>query len=232
MNKFRQLWSNLRSSFWFMPSLIIMASIGLAAALIAADSAGIHRWLARWPHLFGAGAEGARGMMSTIAGSMMTVVGVTFSMILVVLALASSQYTSRILRNFMRSRVTQVVLGIFAGIFTYCLIVLRTIRSGDEGAFVPNLAVFFGFVLALGGVGTLMFFIHHIASAIEASSIIASVAQETITVIDRLFPEQLGQEPCENDEEQALQPLAERNWRAVLVKESGYIQSVDNTALL
>jgi len=71
-------------------------------------------------------------MMSTIAGSMMTVVGVTFSMILVVLALASSQYTSRILRNFMRSRITQIVLGIFAGIFTYCLIVLRTIRSGDS----------------------------------------------------------------------------------------------------
>jgi uncharacterized membrane protein len=122
---------------------------------------------------------------------MMTVVGVTFSMILVVLALASSQYTSRILRNFMRSRVTQVVLGIFAGIFTYSLIVLRTIRGGSEGAFVPSLAVFFGFVLALGGVGTLVFFIHHIASSIQASGIIASVAQETIEAVDRLFPEKL-----------------------------------------
>ena len=171
-------------------------------------------------------------MMSTIAGSMMTVVGVTFSMILVVLALASSQYTSRILRNFMRSRVTQVVLGIFAGIFTYCLIVLRTIRGGDEGAFVPSLAVFFGFVLALGGVGALMFFIHHIASSIQASSIIASVAQETIAAIDRLFPEKLGQGPGEDDDDQTRRPLAERNWHAVPAKESGYIQSVNNAALL
>jgi len=65
--------------------------------------------------------------------------------------------------------------------------VLRTIRSGDEGASVPNLAVFFGFVLALGGVGVLIFFIHHIASSIQASSIIASVAQETIAAIDRFF---------------------------------------------
>ena len=68
-------------------------------------------------------------MMSTIAGSMMTVVGVTFSMILVVLALASSQYSSRVLRNFIRSRITQLVLGTFAGVFTYWLIVLRTIRG-------------------------------------------------------------------------------------------------------
>jgi uncharacterized membrane protein len=232
MNKFKQLWSNLRSSFWFAPSLIVVVSIAFAVALIKADSAGSDLWLDQWPRLFGAGAEGARGMMSTIAGSMMTVVGVTFSMILVVLALASSQYTSRILRNFMRSRITQVVLGIFAGIFTYSLIVLRTIRSGDEGAFIPSLAVFFGFVLALGGVGALMFFIHHIASSIQASSIIASVAQETIAAIDRLFPETLGQEPGREDDEQPLRPLAERKWRPVPARESGYIQSVNNAALL
>ena len=195
MNKIRRLWSNLQASFWLVPSLIVAVSIVFAVALIEVDSGGSELWLARWPRIFGAGVEGARGMLSTIAGSMMTVVGVTFSMILVVLALASSQYTSRILRNFMRSRITQVVLGIFAGIFTYSLIVLRTIRGGDEGAFVPSLALFFGFVLALGGVVALMFFIHHIASSIQASSIIASVAQDTIAAIDRLFPETLGQGP-------------------------------------
>jgi uncharacterized membrane protein len=232
MNKLKQLWGNMRSSFWFLPSVIVVVSIAFALALIEADSTGSDRWLAQWPRLFGAGAQGARGMMSTIAGSMMSVVGVTFSMILVVLALASSQYTSRILRNFMRSRVTQVVLGIFAGTFTYCLIVLRNIRGSDEGSFVPNLAVFFGFVLALGSVGALMFFLHHIASSIQASSIIASVAQETIAAIDRLFPEKLGQGPIDNDEDQASRPLAERSWRTVPSRESGYIQSVDNASLM
>ncbi len=232
MDKFRQLWSTIRSSFWFIPSLIVLASIAFAVVLIEAASSESERWLAQWPRLFGAGADGARGMMSTIAGSMMTVVGVTFSMILVVLALASSQYTSRILRNFMSDRVTQVVLGIFAGIFTYSLIVLRTIRGGDEGAFVPSLAVFFGFVLAVGGVGALVFFIHHIASSIQASSIIASVAQETIVAIDRLFPEKLGQRPEEDDDGQMPRPVPGRSWRSVPANESGYIQHVNNTALL
>jgi uncharacterized membrane protein len=215
-----------------MPSLIVVVSIGFAVALIEADAAVSNRWLAHWPRLFGAGAEGARGMMSTIAGSMMTVVGVTFSMVLMVLAMASSQYTSRILRNFIRSRVTQVVLGIFAGIFTYCLIVLRTIRSGDEGSFVPNLAVSFGFVLALGGVAALIFFIHHIASSIQASSIIASVAQDTIAAIDRLFPETLGQGPGEDEDGQPLRLPSERKWRAVMAQESGYIQGVNSEALV
>ncbi len=84
----------------------------------------------RWPLLFGAGAAGARGLLTTVASSMITVAGVVFSITLVALSLTSSQYTSRVVRNFMRDRVNQWVLGIFLGIFAYCLVVLRTIRRG------------------------------------------------------------------------------------------------------
>ena len=93
MNKLKQLWSNLRSSFWFVPSLILAFSIALAMALVQAHSPANSQWLARWPYLFGASAEGSREILSTIAGSMMTVVGVTFSMTLLALVMASSQYT-------------------------------------------------------------------------------------------------------------------------------------------
>ncbi len=211
---------------------MVLGSVILATTLIEIDSAWGDRWLAQWPRLFGVGAEGARQMLSTLAGSMMSVMGVTFSMILVALARASSQYTSRILRNFMRSRVTQVTLGIFAGIFAYCLIVLRTIRGG-EAEFVPSLAVSFAFFLALGGVGALIFFIHHIASSIQASSIIASIAHETIAAIDRLFPEKKLPGPDEDGgQEKMLQFLDERTWYTVPAEMSGYIQSVDNDVLL
>jgi len=233
MLKLKQILSNLRASFWFVPLLIVIVDVVLAAALIEADSAGSDRWLAQWPRLFGAGAEGSRQMLSTLAGSMMTVLGVTFSMTLVALTLASSQYTSRILRIFMRSKITQVTLGVFAGTFTYCLIVLRTIRSIGTVEFIPGLAVFFGFVLALGSVVVLIFFIHHIASSIQASSIIASVARETYSAIDRLFPgeKKQGSEEKE-DEEQLLRLLNEKTWCTVPADESGYIQSVDSEALL
>lgn len=232
MNKFKQIWSNLRSSFWFVPSLIVAVSIALAVALVEVGSTWSDQWLARWPLLFGGGAEAARGMLSTIAGSMITVVGVTFSMTLVTLALASSQYTSRILRNFMRDRVTQVVLGIFTGIFTYCLVVLRTIRGGEESGFIPNLAVSFSVVLAIGGISVLIFFIHHIASSIQASNIVASVAAETIVAIDRHFPEKPEKGSVDGDEDQSPLPLPERRWQAVTARKNGYIQNVDNAALL
>lgn len=232
MNRIRRLWSQLRTSFWFLPSLILALSIVSALALIEVDSTKGAQWLARWPRLFGVSAEGARGMLSTIAASMMTVVGVTFSMTLVTLALASSQYTSRILRNFMGNRVMQVVLGIFTGIFTYCLIVLRAIRGGDDGGFVPSLAVSFAVVLAIGGIVALIFFIHHIASSIQACNIIASVAAETLVAVDRLFPEKPGKGPTDDTEDQSQLDLSERNWQAVPVKGNGYIQSLDDATLL
>ena len=232
MNTLRRFWGNLRTSFWFVPFLIVAFSIALAVALIAADASVGDQWLARWPRLLGADAVGARAILSTIAGSMMTVVGVTFSMTLVTLALASSQYSSRILRNFIRDRVTQVVLGIFGGIFTYCLIVLRTIRVSEEFGFVASLAVSFSIVLAVGGIGVLIYFIHHIASSIQASSIIAVVADETMAAVDRLFPGALGQAAGKDETDQAPRAVAQRAWQSVPGMGNGYIQSVDGGALL
>jgi hypothetical protein len=99
--------------------------------------------------------------------------------------------------------------------------------------FVPGLAVFFGFVLALCSVGVLIFFIHHIASWIQASSIIASVARETMAVIEQLFPEQSGPATEDDgDESQGLRVLDDVNWLPIPAEETGYIQSVDREALL
>lgn len=213
---------------------MVAISITLAVVLIEVDSAGFNQWLIQWPRLFGVGAEGARLMLSTLAGSMITVMGTTFSMTLLALVLASGQYTSRILRNFMRNSVTQATLGVFASIFAYCLIVLRTIRGGggvDE--FVPSLAVFFALVMSLGGVGILIYFIHHIALSIQASSIIDSVAKETNAAIDRLLPTTSDKALNEDeDRHQILESLDERSWYPVPAVRSGYILSVNNHTLM
>ena len=78
----------------------------------------------------------------------------------------------------------------------------------------------------------MIFFIHHIASSIQASNIIASVAAETITAVDRLFPEQLGREPTDDDEGGSTPSSLSRMWQSVAARRSGYVQSVDNATLL
>ncbi len=224
------MWNNLRSSFWFIPSLIVVLNIALAIGLIELEIMMPDFIIVKWAHFFGAGAEGARGMMTTIAGAMISIVGVTFSIILVVLALASNQYSSRILRNFIRSRDTQVVLGVFSGIFTYCIVILRAIRSGEEGSFVPNLSVFFGFILALLGVGVLIYFIHHIATSIQANNIIAAISDETSEAFDLLFPE--NEESNSKSPEEMKSYIERFTWLEINSEKTGYIQNVDSPKLL
>jgi len=231
MPNLQSIWDHLRSSLWFLPSLLVIGAIVLALGLIEIDSRiDLTHLQMRWPRLFGAGAAGSRGMLSAIASSMITVAGVAFSITIVALALASSQYTSRILRNFMRDRANQTVLGIFLGIFVYCIVVLRTIRGGDEGSFVPSLAVLFAVVLSVVGIGCLIFFIHHIASSIQAESIIQSAANETFEAIDRLFPAEMGE--AASDATEAEPGLGGSNWRPIRAKQTGYIQVVDSDGLL
>ena len=211
--------------------MIVVAAVGLAALIISIDANVKLSFVDNWPLLFGAGAEGARGLLSAVASSMITVAGVVFSITIVALSLTSSQYTSRVLRNFMRDRVNQTVLGVFVGIFAYCLVVLRTIRGGDEGAFVPSLAVLAGLMLAFVGIGFLIYFIHHIALSIQAASIIAAVSAETIEAVEHLFPERLGQriESVADVEHTAKET---HEWSIVHSQSTGYIESVDADALL
>ncbi len=229
MHKLRGLWDDLRTSLWFVPGLIVAAAVILAVWLIDLDSSGaLSRLSERWPRLFGAGAEGARGLLATIAGSMINVAGVTFSITVVALALASSQYTSRILRNFMRDRANQTVLGVFVGVFAYCLVVLRSVRGTGGGAFVPALSVVVAVLLALLAIGFFIFFIHHIADAIQASSVVEAAADETFHAVDRLFPAESdgGTAPAGGET-----VAAAREWTEVVSSRTGYVQGIDAEAL-
>jgi uncharacterized membrane protein len=233
MQKLLSLWDSLRTSLWFMPTLLVVAGVALALLLIEANGRlGADSLAKDWPRLFGAGAEGARSMLSAIATSMITVAGVAFSITVVALTLASAQYSSRILRTFLRDRANQAVLGILMGVFAYCLVVLRTIRGGDEGAFVPTLAVAGGGGLAFIAIGAFIFFIHHIAASIQATNIIRAAANETLHVIDRLFPTEMGK-AHESETRRPPDDMEDSDgWSTVPALRTGYIQAVDSAALL
>ena len=227
MPRLLALWERLRDSLWFVPSLIVISAISLGVLMIEASTLIDDEVLARWPRIFGAGPEGSRSMLAAIASSMITVAGVTFSITMVAVTQASAQYSPRILRNFMRDRANQAVLGIFVGVFAYCLVVLRTIREGEGSEFVPSLAVLTGVLLALLGVAVLIFFVHHIASTLQASEILARIAQETRDVLDRLYHEDDAAEDAT-----AGPDVPPERWHAVAAPATGYLQRADLDGLV
>jgi uncharacterized membrane protein len=118
-------------------------------------------------------------MLTAISGSMLTVAALTFSLLLAAIAQVSNQYSPRALRNFIRDPVNQVVMGYFVSVFTFGLLVQGTIRQGSDEKFVPTTAVLVGLLLALGGVGALIFFIHHIAESLQTGTLVRRIMAET-----------------------------------------------------
>ncbi len=222
-------WERLRSSFWFVPATMTLAAAGAAFGAIAADRVvGHHLEALGW--FYAGGPEGARAVLSTVAGSVITVAGVTFSITIAVLSLASNQLGPRLPRTFVRDRGNQVVLGTFVATFVYCLLVLRTVRTGET--FVPHASVTLAVLLALTSLGVLIWFIHHVAVGIQIDHVLAAVSDELHGALRRLFPEEVGR-PARAEPAPTL-PAArlEGEGPRVASTRTGYLQLVDGDGLL
>jgi uncharacterized membrane protein len=187
VHQVRLLWRRLSEGFLFVPACIALCFAAFAVLLSRVD-----RHLAQGDHtlLFGGGPDAARSILQTIATSLITVTGLTFSVMIVTLQLVSGQFTPRALRGFLADRANQGVAGAAVGIFLYCLLVLRVVESPADGsgAFVPALSVSVAIVLGVVGLGLVLFFIHHISQMIQVSTIAARIADETRRAIEACFP--------------------------------------------
>ena len=243
-------WDDLRSSYWFIPSVMAVAAFGLSFATVYADGRVGADWIDSVPWLYANKPDGARQLLSTVAGSMIGVAGVTFSITIASVVYASGQYGPRLLTNFMADRGNQVTLGTFIATFLYCVLVLRTIRAADEGfgganpsgdavgPFVPHIALATALALALCSIGVFIYFIHHVPESIHVSNVIAGVGHELERKIDVLYPERIGRDaPTDaarqsDDVRTAVSEGFFDHAAPVLSARSGYLQGIDAQALL
>ncbi len=241
------LWAHVRNSYWFIPSLMAISAIALSLLTTAIDSRVGAEWMENVSWLYANKPAGARAVLSTVAGSMITVAGVTFSMTILSISHTTSQIGPRLLNNFMGDKANQFTLGIFISTFIYCLMVLRTVRGAESaapggpedselmGAFVPHVAVIVGVLMALMSVGVLIFFIHHIPESIHVSNILANVGRGLNDRIDSQFPTRVGEPRDDESERNALSELPDSfrdTARCVESSATGYIEYIDGDGLM
>ncbi|HEX6419901.1 MAG TPA: DUF2254 domain-containing protein [Acidimicrobiales bacterium] len=217
----------LRGSLWFLPTVAVAGVSALAAGSLALDRGRetSESWLA-----FGGSPETARSILSAIATSIITLTALVFSITVVALQLASSQFSPRVLRNFLRDRPSQVTLATFLATFAYTMLVLRAVRSETvtQEVFVPAISVNLAFGLTAASLGLFVFYVHHMAQSMQASTILARITADTVEAILRLYPEA--------GEDVAAPEGGGRSGSggevAVPAPQSGYVQAVDEEAVL
>jgi|SRR5450755_3758185 uncharacterized membrane protein len=168
----------LRTNLWLVPGIEVLAAIALFAGTLSLDRAAYHGDFGLPAWVISGTADGARQILTAIAAAVITVVGVVFSIILVTLTLASTQFGPRMLRNFIRDRGTQLTLGTFVATFVYAVLVLVSIGPGPHGDFVPHIGITVTLALMAAALGVLIYFIHHTATSIQLPQVIASIARD------------------------------------------------------
>jgi len=217
--RWRQLAHDLGNGLLFRPAMITSALTIVGLVLVELEA---ERVLPRWVGggwFFRNDPGAAQAVLGAIAGSMMSVVSIVYSVLVVALSLASVQFSPRILGGFLRDRVSQRTLGVFIGTFTYCLLVMRSTSS--DPPWVATWAVAGGFLLGLVCLGFLIYFIHHIATGIQINNLVERIATETEAVIDEVYPHG----------EPAAVPAVPESTASVLSTHAGYLQLVDHDGL-
>lgn len=200
------------------------AGILLALVIVAIDRSGvIPTSVLESSWLYNGGGTGARTLLGAVASSTIGVAGTVFSITIAALSLAAGQMGPRLLRNFTKDRGNQFTLGAFLGTFSYALMVLRTVRTQDEGVFVPHLSLTVSLLLAFVCVATLVFFVGHMAGRINVDTVIALVSQDVQHAFERI---------AVNEKQPDPPPLSFWKDAAVILDgRRGYLQQLDDTGL-
>jgi uncharacterized membrane protein len=222
------LWDTWRTQLWPLPTAGVAAAVGLGVGLPRLDAhladnlpAGVTAYL------FTGGPEAARTVLSTIASSLITVTSLTFSLTVVTLQLASTQFSPRLLRTFTRDRIVQVTLALLLATFTYAVTVLRTVRASleSQAAFVPQLSVTVAYLLGLISVLALVGFLAHLAQQIRVESMLRQVHSDTTATLRREVPDGSDARP-------ETPPIPPADAATVRACSSGFLTWADDQALV
>lgn len=169
----------LRGSLWLLPTVAVIGALVVGATLSLVN-VGTHSPLA-----FQGTPDDARTLLIGISGTMVTVIALVLGLTVVALQLSSTQFSPRLLRNFLRDRPNQLVLSGFVATFAYSAAGLYTVgvSGGNRTAEFPRLAVSGAIVLLFASLGLLVYFADHLAHSIQIESIMSVVERNALAVI-------------------------------------------------
>jgi len=222
----------LRTNLWLVPTIEILLAVALFAGTYALDRAAYDGSWHPPSFVISGSADAARQILTTIAAAVITVVTLVFSITIVTLTLASTQFGPRMLRNFIRDRVTQVTLGSFVATFVFAILALVAIGPGSHGEFVPHVSVTMTMLLVLLDVVVLVVFIDHIARSIQLPQVIASIARDLSRAIE--LEEMRAEGPTRKAGPSLAELLARMESDSAVLRapRSGYLQYVSVRGLV
>ncbi len=222
------IYQRLQESFWFIPSLLTIASLAIAYISLSLDR-DYPNAVTRWLYLPEIHLEGGRQIVTVVASSIITVSSLVFSLTFVALTTLSQQLGPRLLIFFMNDRLVQFILGYFIGLFLFSLTVLGAIGAGDSQMFVPQISIYFTAFSALLAFVLMIFFIHHIAQSVQTDKVIFRLGEDLKNAITKInsVDDEHKTDISETAEITGKKYMNSAHSTLVPALRSGYIQFID-----
>lgn len=228
--RLRAIAEGLRSSLFFVPMVLVVVG-GLVGQLMVGVDSSVDGGVDGLPLFLTSTVDSAREVLSVVAAATITFAGIAFSVSLLVIQQASSQYSPRVVHSLFRDPFNRRVMGAVVGTFTYCLIVLRAVRGPLEDSgepVIPNLSVGVAVILGVMAILAIVAFIDHNAHSMEVSEILSRVTDTTVEQIERCWPDrQEGRDGIAVDDSVPSGP-----GHVLAFTASGWLQQVDEAALM
>ncbi len=227
--RLKKIQEDLRSSLFFIPMLCVLGGVALAVVMLGVDDRydGL-------PSRLTATVDSSRGVLTVVASATLSFAGIAFSVSLLLISLASSQFSPRVVHGLFRDRFTKRVMGVVVGTFTYCLVVMRAVRGPleDSGSpVIPSISTLVAVLLGVVSVLSIIAFISHSAHSMDVSKILHDVTRDTIDRIKQTWPEVTDDDEDDHDESEVdlTEPSGES--KAIAFDRHGWVQQVDYDAL-
>ena len=211
------LTEDLRSRFWLLPTLVTIVIVIAFPLVLRIENPYFKSHMANFL-LAGYSPDAARLILSSISTALMTVIGVLFSITILVIQQASNQFSPRVTEIFIKARNSQLTLGFYVGTFVFCILLLRQIPSGEQNVPIPQAAISLALFLTLCCIGLLVQYVHFIAHSIQSTSIIRAIVNDTVFYLTNFFA-------FISDQVKELSPVPsyEHSWE-VKCKTAGYFE--------
>jgi uncharacterized membrane protein len=228
-----------RNSLFLEPVAYIIGAIVLALLTVAIDNRFVEGDTG-FPQYLTSTVDSARTLLQVVASATITFAGIAFSISLLIIQLASSQYSPRVVQGLFRDAYNKRIMGIVVGTFAYCLVVLRAVRGPLETggtAVIPHLSVGVATLLGIASILAIIAFINHNAHSMDVSKILSDVTEQALSTVgnvwrtedqaeaERLDPARSGLAAVDPHRTPADDHLV------VLFDRDGWLQGVDHDAI-
>ena len=220
----KKFFHNLKNKIYFIPGYYSIIAFLFSLTVILIDHQYTDVLNKYIPSYLLTSTDLAETILSTLAGSLFGMITVSFSTIMVVLTMYSSQFSPRTLQDFLQSRITLKVLGIFIGGFIYSILTLLFLKQGSEETIV--FSTFFGVIIAIICLAYFVYFIHHVANSVQVNKLIENLRDEIIEIVDNIENRNDSDEQIKNVPPENIDEILEEDSKSIYAGDNGYIKFI------